>query len=220
MMEWLSGLLARLRRASRPALFQSRAAHTVRIIGASGLFDAAWYLENYPDVSARKVDPINHYVRHGAREGRDPNRLFNSNWYLANNPDVVQAGLNPLAHFVTRGSAEGRSPSPLFDTKWYLEANPDVAAARINPLLHYLRHGAREGRRPNSKADVGAWTSPAAQISSPHDRNAHRKTFDEEAARKFVAAVRSGAGHAALLRDRPLISVILPTRDRATLLPA
>jgi glycosyltransferase involved in cell wall biosynthesis len=219
MAELLSGVLARLR-SSLPARLQSRASYAVHVISASGLFDVAWYLETYPDVAARGVDPIGHYVRHGAREGRDPNRLFNSTWYLANNPDVAGAGLNPLVHFVARGTAEGRNPGPLFDTRWYLEANPDVAAAGVNPLLHFLRHGAREGRRPNSQAEVGAWLAPTAQIASPHDRNAYRKSFDQGAAGDFVARVRSSAGHAILSRDRPLISVILPTRNRAALLPA
>ncbi|HET6621036.1 MAG TPA: glycosyltransferase [Dongiaceae bacterium] len=219
MNEVLSGLLARLR-LLWPARFRSRESHAASLIGASGLFDAIWYLETYPDVAAREVDPVSHYIRHGAREGRDPNRLFNSSWYLANNPEVAASGLNPLLHFIVRGAAEGRDPGPLFDTKWYLEANPDVAATGVNPLLHFLRHGAREGRRPNNKPGSGAWLSPSAQIVSPHSRNSQRKSFDEEAARRFVAERRSGAGHAALRRDRPLISVILPTRNRAGMLPA
>jgi glycosyltransferase involved in cell wall biosynthesis len=217
MIESLSGLLARLR---APSWLQSRVAHAARTIRASGLFDAAWYLETYPDVAARQVDPLRHYVRYGAREGRDPNRLFSSSWYLAGNPDVTESGLNPLVHFILHGAKEGRSPSPLFDTKWYLDANPDVAGAGVNPLLHFLRHGAREGRRPNGRIDSGAWLASSAQIESPHSKNALRKSFDHEAADRFVAAVRSGGGHAALLRDRPLISVILPTRNRAALLPA
>ncbi len=219
MVGWLDGLLARLQHSNWLAHFRSRVSQTAGVIGSSGLFDSAWYLETYPDVAARGVDPLRHYVRHGAREGRDPNRLFSSSWYLANNPDVAEARLNPLAHFIQRGAAEGRSPGPLFDTKWYLEANPDVAAANVNPLLHFLRHGAREGRRPNGRVDSGAWLAPSAQIASPHGKNAQRKSFDHEAARNFVAAVRSSGGHAALLRDRPLISVILPTRNRAALLP-
>jgi glycosyltransferase involved in cell wall biosynthesis len=218
MAELLSGVLTRLR-SSLPARLQSRESYAAHVISASGLFDIAWYLETYPDVATRGVDPIRHYVRHGAREGRDPNRLFSSTWYLASYPDVVASGLNPLVHFIVRGAAEARNPGPLFDTRWYLEANPDVAAAGVNPLLHFLRHGAREGRRPNSQTEVGAWLAPSAQIESPHDRNAHRKSFDEAAARNFIARIRSGTGHAALLRDRPLISVILPTRNRAALLP-
>lgn len=184
------------------------------------MFDAGWYLEAYPDVAARKVDPLEHYIRHGAREGRDPNRLFSSSWYLASNPDVTASGLNPLVHFILRGAKEGRSPGPLFDTKWYLDANPDVAAAGVNPLLHFLRHGAREGRRPNSKIDSGIGFASSAQVASPHSRNALRKTFDHDAAQRFIATVRSSSGHQALMTDRPLISVILPTRDRAALLPS
>jgi glycosyltransferase involved in cell wall biosynthesis len=206
--------------ARAPAWLQSRASYAAKVIRASGLFDAPWYLETYPDVAARGIDPVQHYVRHGAHEGRDPNRLFSSSWYLADNPDVAELSLNPLLHFIIRGAAEGRSPGPLFDTKWYVDANPDVAAAGINPLLHYLRHGAREGRRPTAQIDSATFLAPSAQISSPHDRNAQHKSFDEEAARGFIAGIRSSAGHATLLRDRPLISVILPTRNRAALLPA
>lgn len=213
----MSGLLAHLR---VPAWLRSRTSNVADLVSVSGLFDTAWYLEAYPDVAARKVDPLRHYVRHGAREGRDPNRLFSSSWYLANNPDVAKAGLNPLVHFILRGAKEGRNPGPLFDTKWYLDANPDVAAAGVNPLLHFLRHGAQEGRRPNSTVNSGTWFAPSAQIPSPHNRNAQHKDFDHETARAFIETVRASSGHATLMRERPLVSIILPTRDRAELLPA
>jgi hypothetical protein len=39
-----------------------------------GLFDPTWYLEKYPDVKSAGVDPAEHYVRYGAREGRLPRR--------------------------------------------------------------------------------------------------------------------------------------------------
>lgn len=216
MSEFLSGLLAQLR---LPDWLRSRGSRAARIIRASGLFDAAWYLEAYPDVAVREVDPLEHYIRYGAREGRDPNRLFSSSWYLASNPDVTESGLNPLVHFVVRGAKEGRSPGPLFDTKWYLDANPDVAASGINPLLHFLRHGVQEGRRPNSRIDSGMGFATSAQVASPHSRNALRKGFDHDGARRFIATIRSSGGRRALMRDRPLISVILPTRDRAAILP-
>jgi hypothetical protein len=38
----------------------------------AGLFDPIWYLEKYPDVKKAGVDPAEHYVRHGAAEGRLP----------------------------------------------------------------------------------------------------------------------------------------------------
>jgi glycosyltransferase involved in cell wall biosynthesis len=216
MSDFLSGALAHLR---LPGWLQSPSAEAVTVIRASGLFDPDWYLETYSDVAARKSDPVRHYVRYGAREGRDPNRLFSSSWYLADNPDVTRSGLNPLVHFILCGAKEGRNPGPLFDTKWYLQANPDVAATGINPLLHFLRHGAREGRQPNGRAGSRGVFAPSAQIGSPHDRNAPRKSFDHAAAHRFVAAMRSGRGHQLLLRDRPLVSIMVPTRNRAAVLP-
>ena len=50
----MNGLLARLR---LPTWLQPRAGNAEGVIRASGLFDDAWYLETYPDVAARKVDP-------------------------------------------------------------------------------------------------------------------------------------------------------------------
>ncbi len=70
------------------------------VIGRSGLFDTDWYLAQNPDVAAAGIDPLVHYLRHGAAEGRDPNPLFDTDWYLAQNPDVAAAGTNPLAHYL------------------------------------------------------------------------------------------------------------------------
>jgi uncharacterized phage infection (PIP) family protein YhgE len=75
------------------------------ILSESGLIDAEWYLRNYPDVAEA---PVDHFIRVGAREGRDPNPLFSTKAYLKLNPDVAISGMNPLVHFVRYGAAEGR----------------------------------------------------------------------------------------------------------------
>jgi hypothetical protein len=41
-------------------------------IAAGGAFDSDWYVKRYPDVAASKADPLMHFVRYGAAEGRDP----------------------------------------------------------------------------------------------------------------------------------------------------
>ena len=109
------------------------------LIRKSGLFDAGWYLTQYPDVQREGLDPLRHYLRYGVAEGRDPNRRFDTDWYLSNNPDVATAGINPLKHYLRRGGIEQRDPSPQFNTKEYLQMHPEVAAARLNPLAHFLR---------------------------------------------------------------------------------
>jgi GT2 family glycosyltransferase len=79
-----------------------------RIIARSQMFDREWYLNNNPDVRARGIEPIRHYVAFGARERRDPSPSFSTADYLANNPDVAAAGVNALAHYIVHGAAEGR----------------------------------------------------------------------------------------------------------------
>ena len=109
-------------------------------------FDAAYYLQNNPDVAAAKVDPLKHFETYGWKEGRNPDAIFNVQYYLNQNPDVAAAKVNPLTHYETIGWKEGRDPSANFSTAAYLKANPDVAKAQIDPLKHYIEYGSREGR--------------------------------------------------------------------------
>jgi glycosyltransferase involved in cell wall biosynthesis len=129
----------------------------------SGLFDATWYRERYPDVRKADVDPLVHYLKRGAREGRDPHPLFACSFYLQSNPDVRAAGVNPLVHYLTIGGFEGRDPHPYFDSSFYLESNPDVLTAGLNPLRHYVSSGASEGRAPHPDFD------PAFYLASNPD---------------------------------------------------
>ena len=136
----------------------------IRRIEQAGLFDPDFYLATNPDVREAGWDPIVHFLRVGAREGRMPNPLFDPAFYLRTYPDVGQAGMNPLTHYLESGAREGRNPHPLFDTAYYLGQCPDVARFALNPLAHYLEHGAREGRNPNPYFDTDYYrrTNPDA----------------------------------------------------------
>ena len=79
-------------------------------IKRSGLFDPDHYLQMYPDVRTARVNPLWHFVRHGAAEGRQPSRLFDVNVYLETNPDVRRSGQNALVHYIRHGRFEGRMP--------------------------------------------------------------------------------------------------------------
>ena len=120
------------------------------IVKRYGIFDADYYLRNYPDVINSGMSPLKHFVLHGLSEGRNPLDLFNTHYYLDKNPDVEVSGIEPLMHFMKFGWREGRDPSENFDVRFYLESNPDVKQAGINPLVHYIRHGKAEGRSPKS----------------------------------------------------------------------
>ena len=45
------------------------------------LFDADFYLDRYPDVRAAGMNPLLHYILHGAAEERKPNAWFQPEYY-------------------------------------------------------------------------------------------------------------------------------------------
>ncbi|NWG53835.1 MAG: glycosyltransferase, partial [Hydrogenophilaceae bacterium] len=101
----------------RGPLAAARLIAQARVVRASGLFDAAYYLSRYRDVAAAGADPALHYVAHGAAEGRDPSAAFSTRAYLQRYPDVQAGGRNPLFHYVRHGRSEGRSAAPLRSDK-------------------------------------------------------------------------------------------------------
>lgn len=48
----------------------------ISLVRNSELFDAPWYLQEYPDVKFLDMDPAEHYVRFGSRLDRAPGPLF------------------------------------------------------------------------------------------------------------------------------------------------
>ncbi len=132
---------------SAPGAVLARPAQTAETTLDAPGFNTAYYLKANPDVAAAGVDPLQHFMQFGWREGRNPNAVFNTAYYEANNPDVAAAGIDPLQHFMQFGWREGRAASAGFSPTHYLTANPDVAAAGVNPLVHYLAFGQAEGRR-------------------------------------------------------------------------
>jgi hypothetical protein len=53
----------------RRALARLQFPRDLREMDASGLFDAAWYQANYPDVATSGMDPLRHYALTGATRG-------------------------------------------------------------------------------------------------------------------------------------------------------
>jgi len=133
-------------------------------------FDGEWYRSANLDVAKARVNPLVHYLRHGAAEGRwirvlDPmavpenheafdeavaavaaSELFDPGWYCATYRDAAGSDLDPAVHYVRHGRLRGFSPGPLFDAARYLDDNPDVRVAGLDPLVHYERFGRAEGR--------------------------------------------------------------------------
>ena len=71
-------------------------------------FDADFYRARNPDIEEAGLDPLQHFLNGGWREGRDPTPDFSVRAYLDANEDVALLGLNPFLHWLTHGRDEGR----------------------------------------------------------------------------------------------------------------
>ncbi|WP_233880368.1 class I SAM-dependent methyltransferase [Paraburkholderia flagellata] len=127
----LRRIVARLRMgAVRPN--DLRAAEILR---RSIFFDRNWYLKTNADVASSGLDPVVHYLKFGAVEGRQPSPWFSGTDYLERNQDLG-AHVNPLLHYIECGRNEGRKGGVLNDR------------LDLDSLLHGERevgvHGGRE----------------------------------------------------------------------------
>lgn len=77
-------------------------------VESSDLFDRNWYLEKHRDVRRAAVDPLDHYLRFGAGEGRSPGPHFDTMAYMKEHPGLVETGENPLVHFLAAAQKGAR----------------------------------------------------------------------------------------------------------------
>ena len=119
----------------------------------SVLFDEVWYLALNPDVRSVGLDPLEHYIQYGDKEGRAPCRLFDAAWYLRQNPDVAGSDIPPLLHYLRHGAIELRNPHPAFDAAFYVDAYPESWG---NPLLYHLLAGAARGLPTQRPFDIAS----------------------------------------------------------------
>ena len=134
---------------------------------ARRLVDGAFYLAGNPDLAAAGVDPVDHYMASGWREGREPAPQFDTLAYCLTR-GITFATQNPLVHYVLHGGPARPDPdaalalrietlAPYFDAAHYRQRLPEpqaeaLAGASDAALLrHYVAEGwrARIGPRPD-----------------------------------------------------------------------
>lgn len=92
---------------------RARLSREMKMVGESALFDAEWYLASYADLEEDGLDPLSHFVTHGAFELRNPGPGFDSLAYHSAYSDVTREGVPAFLHFIRNGQAEGRAPIPV-----------------------------------------------------------------------------------------------------------
>ncbi len=74
-------------------------------------FDAQYYLQTYQDVAAAGVDPFEHFIFHGYKEGRTPSAEFDTKFYIQRY-FKGKTDQNPLLHYLEHRHEDGIYPSP------------------------------------------------------------------------------------------------------------
>jgi len=138
---------------------------------------------------ARHLVDVARLLARAWRVGRSP--LFDAAWYRARHGATTWAAL----HYLRRGAEAGCHPGPCFDGNAYLAANEDVDLLGLNPYWHYVAEGRRQGR-PVYPVALTPWRDPR---SVPAD--------DASRDRGLLAPP-----------DGTTLSIIIPTRNNATLL--
>ncbi len=100
----------------------------------SGLFDPDFYNAHNADVAENGIDPLDHFILYGAREGRDPCAAFDMKAYLAAYPGAADG--NPLLHYLEIGRHEG------FALRALHRPSPTVLTAPLD--IAELRNGSAE----------------------------------------------------------------------------
>ncbi|MCF6303758.1 MAG: class I SAM-dependent methyltransferase [Rhodobacteraceae bacterium] len=123
------------------------------------VFDRHYYISAHDDLKDVKsdFDALDHFIRFGESEGRNPTPDFSTMAYRNANPDVVKSGINTFYHYQVFGKTEGRSPgfvgilpqelkdqssivAPEFDAGFYVDTCP-VKVTHDGALEHYLNFG-------------------------------------------------------------------------------
>ena len=96
------------------------------VVQSSGFFDAHYYLILNPDVAHTGQDPLEHFLKWGYREGRNPSDFFDLSYYSQFlERAAVSEHINPLVHYILEGRTLGLLPRA-----FRVQASTDASAVR------------------------------------------------------------------------------------------
>jgi GT2 family glycosyltransferase len=204
---------------SRRSQKSSPGSRAARRLVEAGLIDVEWYRIQRPSTPDDPIAVATHYLRRGRKLGLSPNPLFSP--ARARPGSWQSSSTDPLLDALRRRRM--RSPHPLFDPRAWLESHPEAAEHRGGALGHFLEHAGPDTVMPAAKDGpqglrwgrarellVAGLTRVVAQRRL--DLSRISRTWDQEledAWRRDLGAPPEPPP------GRPLVSVVMPVRDRA-----
>ncbi|WP_167760018.1 glycosyltransferase [Paraburkholderia pallida] len=80
----------------------------VRYLRSTSHFDSLWYLSQNHDVQAAGIDPLRHYVKYGAIEGRNPRADFDTRQFLVNRARTRRPRRNIFVEYLKWHNGQSR----------------------------------------------------------------------------------------------------------------
>lgn len=205
----------------RRAVVVRRAASLIE----SGLFDSEFYVAQSGRRFTSDRSAAEHFFAVGIAAGWSPHPLYQEVWYAL---DTGQpAGVRVLSMLF--GAEPLAETSPVFDARAYAAACADegrpVPGSTRQALEQFLRHAVPETVLPVSGRALGRPTladARAAAIRTAHEQRRRREdsltpfsaVWDDDAEARFRAGLTDP-----IPVTGELVSVIMPVRDRADIVP-
>jgi len=171
-------------------------------------FDTAYYLATNPDVEASGIDPLDHFLSTGWREGRDPNPFFSTSDYLEAYGDVATAAINPFVHYINAGRIEGRKPKLDLGFRYDILKRSKPLEESIKEQRGWAGHVATSGAGALRSAlkDLSRCGHRALHISVSHDNYTSNYGGVQLCLRREASAFEAlGWDHVHLYPSAPLL---------------
>jgi hypothetical protein len=123
------------------------------------VFDPGWYVTRYRDVFRVGADPLDHLLRSGLKEGRDPGPYVDLSFAATQLAGEPPAGAELLRHLLDSGLPSGVRTSPYVDLDWYARRYGDVPEDPMLRFAHLVGVGPTERRDPSPFVDLGWFTA-------------------------------------------------------------
>lgn len=121
------------------------------------VFDAGWYATRYRDVFRSGLEPLEHYLGPGSREGRDPAPHVDVSFLALDARFTGSMGLELLCSVLDEGLPAGLRTSPFVDLDYYAMSQQGAPRPAIDPvgtLEHLIRVGLPAGASPSPYVDL------------------------------------------------------------------
>lgn len=173
---WDSFRYGRRHAAAERQLEKEHEEFSAFISGRKELWDPEYYLKENPDIAETGLSPLEHYLRHGWTENRNPSGSLRTNVYLRVNPDCRLLGVSPLEHYyicsrkrkvfcsyaglreyIREHGSEILTRSSMFDPGYYTERyrkKHGFLPEGFDPFAYYLEHGSEESVKPGPRFRV------------------------------------------------------------------